>query len=266
MDRSAKAPLHGFVLVIALLFVAGPAMADSPDADPATQAATAEEHSLRGVELYQAGKLPEAVTEMLKAYELAPEAGLLYNIARIYHKMDQTDLAQHYYKEFVKDPGADPDRVAKALAHLGTLEKQAAAAARPAVAPASAPTQAPTVVRASSESSGGGGLQAAAWVTLGVSAATLITGGLLGGLALSAAGDVSDSNASYDDKLHAQDSAKSLALGADVTLGIGAALAATSIILFIVGSGGDDEDSSSATLAPLLGPGSAGAAFTVTFE
>ena len=86
------------------LALASAVAAQESAAPPTAPDQRAETHSRRGVELYAQGKLPEAVREMLKAYEYAPEPGLLYNIARIYQKMGERDLAQHYFKQFVKQP------------------------------------------------------------------------------------------------------------------------------------------------------------------
>ena len=93
-------------------------------APPTAPDQRAETHSRRGVELYAQGKLPEAVREMLKAYEYAPEPGLLYNIARIYQKMGEPQLALDFFSRFVKEPTADPDRVQKALGHMTTLRQE----------------------------------------------------------------------------------------------------------------------------------------------
>ena len=255
-------------LTIALLH-AQATLAQEPAATPETET-SAEEHSRRGVEFYAEGKLPEAVREMLKAYELAPEAGLLYNIARIYQKMGQRDLATHYLKEFVTQPGADPDTVQKALQHLEALKRAPAASMPRAVPPPPAPEPEPTPQPASApaepeptpapaESSS---IDLMGWITLGTGGAALVVGGVLGGLALG--GDLADPDATLEDKRATQDDMRSLALGADICFGVGVAAATAGLVMLLV-SGGDDGQSPSASLGPLLGPGQAGAQLMVRF-
>ena len=84
-----------------------------------------EEHNQKGLAHYEKGEFPEAIAEMLKAYHLIPEPGLLYNVARIYQKMDEPELAQKYYRKFVSHEDADPDNVSKALAYLKELQNAA---------------------------------------------------------------------------------------------------------------------------------------------
>jgi len=248
---------------IALCFaLALPASAQEPPAGPAET--SAEEHSRRGVAFYADGKLPEAVREMLKAYELAPESGLLYNIARIYQKMGQRDLAIHYLKEFVTQPGADPDTVQKALGHLEGLERAQAPTVKPLAEPARAPetpqpAPAPVPVPVEAESAD----NTLAWITLGAGGAALVVGGVLGGMALSSAGDLEDAKLGYEDKLAAQQSARDLALGADISIGVGVASAALGLVLFLIS--GDDEAEAAAVFVPDLGQGRAGGLLTVRF-
>ena len=57
-----------------------------------------EAHNKKGVAHYEKGEFPEAIAEMLKAYQLIPEPGLLYNVARIYQKMNHERLhARHHF-------------------------------------------------------------------------------------------------------------------------------------------------------------------------
>ena len=270
-ERAARAlPALALALSAALLSTAPTVQAQTPAPDTAT---SAEEHSRRGVEFYAEGKLPEAVREMLKAYELAPESGLLYNIARIYQKMGQRDLAVHYLKEFVTQPGADPDRVQKALEHLEELNRASAAPppaetplvdevppAPPKVEAAPPPTEpSPSPVTPTPQASGPD--HTAAWVALGVGGGALVVGGVLGGLALDRASDLTRPGVSYGAKRDAQRSSRSFALGADVCIGVGVAAATVGLVLLL--TGGDDP--SAATVAPTFGPHHAGAQLMVRF-
>lgn len=86
----------------------------------------------------------------------------------------------------------------------------------------------------------------------GTAAALLITGGVTGGMALSKAG-----SAKRKDDADA-DSAKTLALVSDVTIGVGAAAAVAATVLFIVERRRGRESPSAATVTPLIGPSTAG--------
>lgn len=255
------------IAAIALCLALAPQTSAQVDSAEPTED-SAEAHSRRGVELYAAGKLPEAVSEMLKAYELAPESGLLYNIARIYQKMGQRDLAIHYLKEFVTQPGADPDTVQKALKHLESLEKA------PASSPPTAPSPSPEPVAPSPEPVAPApepvapppvetsSIDLLAWITLGTGGATLIAAGVLGGLALSADGVLNDPGASLEAKRAAQREVEDFGLGADICIGVGVAAAATGLVMLLVNM---EEDEPAVALAPIIEPRSSGVQLLVRF-
>jgi tetratricopeptide (TPR) repeat protein len=176
-------------------------------ADPDEAAIDAAElHSQKGLEHYNEERYPEAVREMLAAYQAVPDAALLYNIARIYQTMQEPDLAVEYFYRFVKSPDADPDTVQKALAYLAALREQAAALV---AAPASVePVRPVAVARVPSVN----------WqvVPLIVGASGLATGVVAGLLAASAQATYLDADVDYDERLLAQGRGRKLALWADV--------------------------------------------------
>ena len=254
-----------FVALVALLCASSSVYAEQVE-----PASSAEDHSKRGVELYAEGKLPEAVSEMLKAYELAPEPGLLYNIARIYQKMGQRDLALHYLKQFVTQPGADPDRVQKALKHLEELNRATndlQVRPTPSVDPpdkvegASPPAPVSPVATPSPQAPDATD-HTLSWALMGSGGAVLIVGGVLGGLALSASATLEDPDASYAEKRDAQDATRSLALGSDLSIGLGAATALVGLVLFFTS---DADSPPTALLTPSVGPHHAGAQMTLRF-
>ena len=81
-----------------------------------------EAHNQKGVAHYQKGEFPEAIAEMLKAYHLMPEPGLLFNVAKIYQKMNEVALAEKYYRKFVAEDEADPEKVKEALAQISVMQ------------------------------------------------------------------------------------------------------------------------------------------------
>lgn len=95
------------------------------------------------------------------------------------------------------------------------------------------------------------------WVLGGGAAALFVIGGVTGGLALSKAGSAK-SNHDSD-----ADSAKTLALVSDVTIGVGAAAAVAATVLFIVERRRGRE--APAAVTPLIGPATAGLSASIRF-
>ena len=88
------------------------------------------------------------------------------------------------------------------------------------------------------------------WVALGITGAAAVTAGVTGGVALSKA----DEARTKDDE--AADSARTLALVSDVTLGIAVAGAVTTVVLFLVE--GRSTERRERALLPVVGPGTVG--------
>jgi hypothetical protein len=106
-------------------------------------------------------------------------------------------------------------------------------------------------------------LATAGWVTLGVGGALLIGGAITGGVALSLNKDL-ESECSDGicpkDQWDKNDKMKAMGVTTDVLIGVGAAAAATGIVLLIVSATGDeDQDGGEVALVPTVGPGFAGA-------
>lgn len=88
------------------------------------------------------------------------------------------------------------------------------------------------------------------WVALGVAGAAAVTAGVTGGLALSEA----DKAQTKDDE--AADSARTLALVSDITLGVAVAGAVAAVVLFFVE--GRSAERPKSALIPVIGPGTVG--------
>jgi len=264
--------LSPFILrFLAIVSLATPSLLHAAPTDTET---TAEEHSKRGVEFYAEGELPEAVREMLKAYELVPEPGLLYNIARIYQKMGEEDLATHYFKKFVTFEGADPDRVQKALTHLEDLkakpkpapelEAQPAPADPPQSGDATAPPgnaeAAPVSGEANPTRANDSKGNFTAWSLIGGGGTGVALGVVLGTLALKNAGDLDDPLLTYDDKLASQQSSRDLALGADISMALGIAATGTGLLVLL---SSDKKEHQTVSVRPSLGQGNIRANVTV---
>ncbi len=191
-------------------------------------------------EAFEQGDFAKAVAEYIKAYQLQPEAPLVYNIAFIYdRKLGERALAMTYYRHFVEDPDADPTLVEKALSRLEELkaEEDAEEARRKEEAERRAeaerkeearrralahPVERPMTTTA-----------LAGWVTLGAGVA-LAAGGA--GLWAVAAGDQHDFEAStsLSEKKSLRSSGQSAALGSDVLLALGGAAVGAGALLVIL--------------------------------
>ena len=87
------------VLFIALMGLSVPDLAlAQEEVDEEEQAA---KHFANGRKLYSDGKYHEAISELLKAYNLRPAPPILLNIARTYEKLKEKKKALKFYKEFL---------------------------------------------------------------------------------------------------------------------------------------------------------------------
>lgn len=122
--------------LIALLLVAVAGVARAQDGD---DTAMAKQHYKLGLDAYKAGKYPEAIKELKKAYLLKRLPALLLNIGATYRKMGDPDNAIYYYKKYLAEPDVkDKAEVEKTVAEL-EKEKSGGGGA-PAAAAAAEPT------------------------------------------------------------------------------------------------------------------------------
>lgn len=194
-----------------------------------------EEHNRKGIEYYKAGRLPEAVQEMLEAYHLIPSDDLLYNIARIYQKMEEYALALKYFQDYVTSPGVKPANVKKALEKMAEVRKAQKDNQRQEFMPAFPPPQVPTRVTPAPEpqaplSTETTDISEAApvereaiprsWIVGGVGGALVVVGAGFGLAASSAFGDFEDANSDAK-KLDAQSRTEQWSTLADVSYVLG---------------------------------------------
>jgi tetratricopeptide (TPR) repeat protein len=126
-------------LLAGALSMTAPALAY---AEPSTDVSKAEQYAAEAFEAYNNKDYQEAVVLYLKALEAAPSADVLFNLAKIYDtKLNDRELAMKFYRRYIADPGAEPERVRQANTRLAELrELEIAAADKPAqTSPAAAP-------------------------------------------------------------------------------------------------------------------------------
>jgi hypothetical protein len=124
--------MKSFVLTAfaAVLLCTSAGVARAESSDEAEITAMAKEHYKLGLDAYKAGKYPEAIKELKKAYLLKRLPALLLNIGATYRKMNDLDNAVYYYKKYLTEAPEAKDRgdVEKTLAEL---EKERPAGAPP---------------------------------------------------------------------------------------------------------------------------------------
>ena len=208
-----------------------------------------EEHNQKGVAHYEKGEFPEAIAEMLKAYHLIPEPGLLYNVARIYQKMDESELAQKYYRKFVSHEDADPDNVIKALAYLKELQNAAAQKpSSPSVVPDENPNPAPPPSESAPQPEAPPAINKApplssclpCWLGTGALVGAIGVGSATGYLALQEAATFRD-NFDATTRASAAENSMAYALISDVSWGVAGVLTLVTGYLFYAHASVDDE-------------------------
>lgn len=163
-------------LLIAGLIVGAPcaALAAEPETEAADSAvALSEQKAAQAFEAYQGKHYAEAVALYVEAYDTSPNADILYNIARIYDtKLGDRPLAINFYRRYITDPGAVPDRIQVANERLVALRDAEAAASQPSLVttPPPALASAPVLPPASADGMTAGEWGAVALAVTGVAA------------------------------------------------------------------------------------------------
>ena len=150
---------------------------------------------------YQASRFAEAVALYLEAYDAAPNADILYNVARIYDaKLLDRPLAITFYRRYISDPGAVVDRIQVANERLLVLREAELAATRSNGGAGAAPSAAEAGGQAPS------GVEEGRWSTGEVLGAVLATTGVVAlgvgaGFGVAAMGDRDTMNDLCDDNV-----------------------------------------------------------------
>src|SRR5262249_2187183 len=127
-----KAKILALACTLSLATVPSVASAEAASAD----VSRSESYAAEAFEAYQKKDFQGAVVLYMKALEAAPSADVLFNLAKIYDtKLNDRPLAMSFYRRYIADPGAEPERVRTANARLAELrELEAAANEKPAAA------------------------------------------------------------------------------------------------------------------------------------
>lgn len=278
-SRAMTATAVAITIAAAVTVAARPAAGqDSPPgaASPSRSAALGQ-LTEDGFAYFKARDYRHAAEKFLQAYALDQDPNLLYNLARCYESMGDTDNAIEKYELFLAKPDADPQGKARANAAVQAMrEAKRKAAARPtsSIERAPSPTSSATPLaqpRAdSSESQATSSFLRPRTICLGAGLLVTAAGAIVYGLGAADHARVTDS-AGYgmagqvdpltETQAHALvDSGTRKKWIGGIGVGAGVALLATSAILFMTGSSAeaDGHESTAGQLGlGLLGGGAA---------
>ncbi|AKF02921.1 tetratricopeptide repeat protein [Sandaracinus amylolyticus] len=220
----------------------------------------------RGMQHYAAREYEQAIELFQQAFAMRGEPELVYNIARSYERLARRDDAIREYERFVALPGTTAELRTRALGSIAALREEArleaasrAAATPPPSATASASTAPPSETRAEPQQGGSSGVGTAGWVLTGIGGAAVVAGVITGVIAF-------DRNAAFEDatlrseQIALRDEVRTYALVTDVLLIGGGVIAATGIVLAIVGASesSGSERADATRVIPLVSPEVAG--------
>jgi len=298
--------------LLALSFHAPQHLFAQPAAKPGSDEAS--ERFRAGVAFYKTGDFPAALVEFKRAYELAPNYRVLYNLGQTSQELNFYADALMAFEQYLLEGGKEVDAVKKAKVQtwindlkkkVGTITVETNAEGAEIVVDdvlaGVAPLEKPIIVNAGRRkfSASAKGylpltrvlevagsdektlkldltpieqaapdrprdvpvpppprertIPTAAWVMLGATGAAGVVTGVMGGLALSARSDLDDALDAFPGDTaaiqDAQNRTQTFAITTDVFIGITAAAAVTTIVLFAVDFG-HSEPASDATKEP----------------
>jgi len=118
------------LLLLALTSASTTALADSANAPAASASATAEarDRFQRGVALYREGSFDAALAEFRRAYELAPNYRVLYNLGQVQVERHDSVAALDAFAQYLQQGGSeiDPERRAQIERDIWTLRGRVA--------------------------------------------------------------------------------------------------------------------------------------------
>lgn len=235
--------MRSMLLVLALVSFAASARAQVDGATDDDLDARAQVHFHAGRDYYERGDYESALRELTLAYDMSQRPELLYNLGSCHERMGHWAEAVELYDRYL---AAVPDAEHRAVIAERTerlRERAAAESAETAVAEpagesdAIGATDAEAAAVAPIDSASSAGPHPVAFVVLGAGALGLATFGVLGGLALAEDGALAAECGTSCSPARAS-TLESLALGADISLGVGAALAVVGVVLLFTTTDG----------------------------
>lgn len=102
--RAQRSQLFAFVTAIGIAFAAPPASSQPAGAEPTKEAREeAASRFRKGFELYKEGDYQAALIEFRRAYELAPNYNVLYNIGQVYYQLQNYAEALNAFEKYLSE-------------------------------------------------------------------------------------------------------------------------------------------------------------------
>jgi len=234
--------------VLALALSAGAGATENPATDAAARRVTeAEALAERAYAAYVVRDYAAAVALYHQAFERAPSADALFNIARIYDfGLRDRSLAMSFYRRYLGDPGALPERIQRANQRLAELRLAEQAELAPLPSPRASGT---APVPATAETATAGGLSSVRIAALATGAVGAVAAGVGAAFGMTV---LSDARRANDDcngdrcrsqvGLDAADAASRHATLATWGIAAGAGLMASGALLWVLDPGADVRD------------------------
>lgn len=239
---------------------------DSPAATPGEE--SVEDLDREAREAYAARDYSRAAEAFSRAYDKTKDPNYLFNAGRVYEESGDLELSVEYYQRFLDSGEVDFEARKAALERVEVLqgvlrlreEKNAPEDPEPTPPPESldppetkAPAESPRQKEQRRK------LLISGAVLTGVGAAALITGGVLGGLALRQSSTLESEEIALEDRRRRIDATETFSLTADILYGAGGAIAVTGVALIIASVKRRPANTTNARLrvAPAVGPTSA---------
>jgi hypothetical protein len=240
MKRGSWAPL----LCLAMATVSLPVLAQQRPGGEATQPLTedqakAQQHFHRAKELYLAGSYREAIAELEVARRLDPKAkDLVMNLGIVHEKLGKFDEALGYFKSYLEMEGVTAAERAKAEGMIKRVEGAKREVPTPAASASATPSpsssSAPALPPGGTDTPSRGRIDTLTVVAGSIAAVGLLGGGGLGVYALTSKPDdfVTGRDGSYSTLRQQTEDAHTLAIVADVGLGIGVVATVVTALLY----------------------------------
>ncbi len=273
---------RALAVVLVLCVVAGVARAGhGPKVTPV------EKLAAEAAGAYRAGDFAKAAELLERAYQIEPLSAILYNLAKAYEKLGQSEKAADRYARYAAAADADPKLKAKAEAHAASLRgaKEPKPVMGENVPPPTTPTTnappPPATVEAPPPPPPAPppppvDERQVAWkhtlrrdraAAIGFAITATVGLAIAVGLSANALSLHNQFSASLDEdkKRSLEDSAKSQAIGADIMYAFTVAAAAGSVVFFYLYFRAKRSPPPSQAFVPLLAPGRAGLAWELRF-
>ncbi len=232
---------------VAVLVTSGTSVAQTPGDAATAEPQTAADYSAQAKVRFAAKDFDAAARLFEQAYGLDPNPNYLFNIGRVYEEKGDIRTAITYYQRFVQEPGVELDAREKAATRLKVLrailkETEPTAPTEPEpedpapvqqVAPAEGPEPAPVLPPTSDAPDRRKTMRHGGYALIAVGAASVVVGGIFGGLTLRKKNELDASNI-IEDRQSLAHTGRTYGVVADITLFTGAALLVTGVVLAVV--------------------------------